>query len=70
MSFFAILYLPLYPLQENEMPSYSLVQNEMYFFNLTKEKHFPLTQAEFLCELETIKVGKLLQISQLYKIQL
>lgn len=50
----------MYPLQENEMPSYSLVQ---------KEKHLPLTQAEFLCELETIKVGKLLQISQLYKIQ-
>lgn len=42
---------------------YSLYHKKVIFFNLTKEKHFPITHTEILCQSETIKVVKFLQIS-------
>lgn len=42
---------------------FSLSQKKVVFFNLTKEKHFPITHTKILCQSETIKVVKFLQIS-------
>lgn len=66
---FDILYLPLYSLQENEMPlysPYSLLKKDNNNFNLTKGKSWPITQAKFLCKLETLTTIIYLWISQLY----